>query len=30
MGEVVSGKKVVMTKGKKEIPIPAKGWEHLK
>jgi len=30
IGEVVSGKKVVLIKGSKETPIPSKGWEHLK
>jgi thiamine-monophosphate kinase len=30
IGEVISGKKVVMIKGSKEVPIPARGWEHLK
>ena len=30
IGKVVSGKKVVLIKGSKEVPIPSKGWEHLK
>jgi len=30
IGKVVSGKNVVLIKGSKEVPIPAKGWEHLK
>lgn len=30
IGEVVSGKKVVLIKGEKEVLVPSKGWEHLK
>ena len=30
IGEVVPGDKVILKKGKQEIPISARGWEHLK